>query len=115
VADPRTTNDALRWVRAGGTVVMIGAHMAPMPRIDLTPVWYHHVNLVGSYGHGMNEWNGERKHTYEWVFDLFRAGRLDIEGLITHRFPLREYKEAIRVASAKGKHRAIKVVLEHEG
>lgn len=115
VADPRTTNDALRWVRAGGTVVMIGAHMAPMPRIDLTPVWYHHVNLVGSYGHGMNEWNGERKHTYEWVFDLFRAGRLDIEGLITHRFPLREYKEAIRVASAKGKHRAIKVVLEQEG
>ncbi len=114
VADPRTTHDALRWVRAGGTVVMVGAHMAPMSRVDLTPIWYHHVRLVGTYGHGMNEWNGTRKHTYEWVFDLFRAGRFEIEGLITHRFPLQDYKEAIRVATSKGKEKAIKVIFEHE-
>jgi len=114
VADPHTINDALRWVRAGGTVVMVGAHMAPMPRLDLTPIWYHHVRLVGTYGHGMDAWNGTRKHTYEWVFDQFRAGRFEIEGLITHRFPLRDYKEAIRVATSKGKERAIKVIFEQE-
>ncbi len=114
VADPRTTNNALRWVRAGGTVVMIGAHMAPMPKVDLTPIWYHHVNLVGTYGHGMNNWNGVHKHTYEWVFDLFRQDKLEINGLITHRFPLRDYKEAIRVATAKGRERAIKVILVND-
>ncbi len=114
VADPRTTNDALRWVRAGGTVMMIGAHMAPMPKVDLTPIWYHHVNLVGTYGHGMNEWDGVRKHTYEWVFDQFNAGRFDIDGLVTHRFPFEDYKEAIRVATSKGKEKAIKVMFENE-
>ncbi|HXF84549.1 MAG TPA: alcohol dehydrogenase catalytic domain-containing protein [Anaerolineales bacterium] len=114
VADPHTTNDALRWVRAGGTVVMIGAHMAPMPKVDLTPVWYHHVHLVGTYGHGMSEWQGVRKHTYEWVFDQFGAGRFNVDGLITHRFPLKEYKEAIRVAISKGREKAIKVAFEHE-
>jgi len=114
VADPRTLNDALRWVRAGGTVMMVGAHMAPMPKVDLTPIWYHHVRLVGTYGHGMNDWQGVRRHTYEWVFDLLTAGRLDLEGLITHRFPLRDYKEAIRVAMSKGKEKAIKVAFEHE-
>ncbi|HEX8993125.1 MAG TPA: alcohol dehydrogenase catalytic domain-containing protein, partial [Anaerolineales bacterium] len=48
VGDPHTINDALRWARAGGTVVMVGSHLAPMPRIDLTLVWYHQINLIGT-------------------------------------------------------------------
>ena len=114
VADARTTNDALRWVRAGGTVVMVGSHMAPMPKVDLTPVWYHQVQLTGTYGHGMDEWGGVRKHTYEHVLDGYRDGRLAPEGLITHRFPFRDFKEAIRVASSKGREKAIKVMFEEE-
>lgn len=114
VADPRTLNDSLRWVRAGGTVVMVGAHMAPMPKVDLTPVWYHHVNLVGTYGHGMNTWRGVTKHTFEWVYDFYKAGKFDLEGFITHRFPMKEYKQAIRAATSKGKEKAIKVMFQHE-
>lgn len=113
VANEKTTNDSLRWTRAGGTVVMVGAHLAPMPKVDLTPIWYHHVNLMGTYGHGMDEWNGVRKHTYERVFDNFRNGKFDVAGLITHRFPLKDYKEAIRVATSKGKEKAIKVVFDY--
>jgi threonine dehydrogenase-like Zn-dependent dehydrogenase len=114
VANPRTINNSLRWVRAGGTVVMLGSHMAPMPKIDLTPVWYHQVDLVGTYGHGMDTWKGVTKHTFEWVFDHLRTGAFTIDGLITHRFPMAEYKQAIRVATSKGKERAIKVMFEHE-
>lgn len=114
VADPHTTTDALRWVRAGGTVVMVGSHMAPMPRVDLSPIWYHHVRLVGTYGHGMNEWGGVRKPTYEFVFDQFNEGSFQVEGLITHRFPLRDFKSAIRVATSKGREKAIKVAFEME-
>ncbi|PWB74974.1 MAG: hypothetical protein C3F07_06575 [Anaerolineales bacterium] len=113
VANPQTTNTSLRWVRAGGTVVMVGSHMAPMPKIDLTPIWYHKVTLVGTYGHGMNEWNGDRKHTYEWVFDGFEKGLLNIDGLITHRFPFEEYKHAVALANGhKGKPKAIKVMMQ---
>ena len=114
VANARTTNDSLRWVRAGGTVMMVGAHMAPMPKVDLTPVWYHQVSLVGTYGHGMNTWDGISKHTFEWVYAHFKAGRFDIDGLITHRFPMKDYRQAIRVATSKGREKAIKVVLEQE-
>lgn len=114
VATSETVNDALRWTRAGGTVVMIGAHMAPMPQVDLTLIWYHHLNLVGSYAHGVDVWNGVRKHTYEWVFDLWRAGKCVTDGLITHRFPLAEYRRAIAVANDKQSSRAIKVVLTND-
>lgn len=113
VANQYTTNTALRWVRAGGTVVMVGSHMAPMPKIDLTPIWYHKVTLTGTYGHGMDERDGVRKHTYEWVFDGFREGKIQIDGLITHRFPFEDYKHALRLAAGqKGKSNAIKVMLQ---
>ncbi len=114
VANPRTTNDALRWVRANGVVVMIGAHMAPMPKVDLTPVWYHQVELVGVYAHGMDAWQGQRRHTYDWVYTLFAQGKLPIDGLITHRFPLEDYREAIRVATDKRAARSIKVIFQME-
>jgi threonine dehydrogenase-like Zn-dependent dehydrogenase len=114
IANPNTVTDSLRWVRAGGKVVMVGSHMSPMPKIDLTPVWYHQVNLVGTYGHGQNEWNGVRKHTFEWVFDHFNQGKFDIEGLITHRFPISEYKSAIQMANSSKKNKVIKVQFVHE-
>jgi threonine dehydrogenase-like Zn-dependent dehydrogenase len=113
VADAGTLNSSLRWVRAEGKVVMIGSHMAPVAKIDLTPVWYHQVDLVGTYGHGMNERDGLRRHTYEWVFDQFRSGKFITEGLITHRFPLNEYRQAISTATGKRKSEAIKVLIEN--
>jgi threonine dehydrogenase-like Zn-dependent dehydrogenase len=114
VANPATTNDALRWVRADGTIVMVGSHMAPMPKVDLTPVWYHQVKLVGTYHHGMNEWRGTRKHTYDWVYEYFGQGKFNIDGLITHRFPMKDYKEAIRVAASRKDFKSIKVEFLHE-
>ena len=114
VGTPQTTIDALRWTRANGTVVMVGLHMEPMKNVDLSLVWYHQVNLIGAYVHGMDTWNGQRKHTYDWVLDLFREDKLPVEGLITHRFPFRDYKEAIRVATSKGEEKAIKVIFERD-
>jgi len=112
VGTPKTTSDALRWTRANGTVVMVGIHMAPMRKVDLSLVWYHQVNLIGTYVHGMDIWNGQRKHTYEWVMDLLKENKLPVDDLITHRFPYSDYKEAIRVATSKGSEKAIKVILE---
>jgi L-iditol 2-dehydrogenase len=114
VGMPQTVADSLRWTRANGTLVLVGIHMAPMHKVDLTLLWYHQVNLIGAYVHGMDTWNGQRKHTYDWVMDLFRENKLPVEGLITHRFPYKDYKEAIRVAMSKGSEKAIKVMLEKE-
>jgi threonine dehydrogenase-like Zn-dependent dehydrogenase len=114
VGTPKTITDALRWTRAQGTVVVVGLHMKPMKKVDLSLVWYHQVDLIGAYVHGMDTWKGQRKHTYEWVLDLFREKKLPVESLITHRFPYSDYEEAIRVATSKGEEKAIKVVFERE-
>jgi threonine dehydrogenase-like Zn-dependent dehydrogenase len=57
--------------------------------------------------------SGIRKHTFERVFDQFRSGKFTTEGLITHRFPLKDYRLAISTAGAKKKSQAIKVLLEN--
>jgi threonine dehydrogenase-like Zn-dependent dehydrogenase len=113
VGSGRTVEDSLRWTRAGGAVVLVGVDMS-RARVDLNPVWYQEVDLVGSLAHGADEWQGRRCHTYEWVYELFRSGRLTEAGLITHRFPLRDYRQAIATSMDKKSARPIKVVFQFE-
>ncbi|HHH41112.1 MAG TPA: hypothetical protein ENK56_03815 [Chloroflexi bacterium] len=111
VGTARTLQDSLRWTRAGGTVVMIGISPKRF-KSDLSPIWHQEVDLIGSLGHGMERWQGESVYGLELVIRWMREGRLPIEGLITHRFPLEAYKKAIATAMDK-RSGAIKVVFEY--
>jgi len=111
VGTGRTVQDSLRWTRAGGAVVLTGISLGRM-HVDLTPVWYQEVALIGMYAHGMEERDGCRQSTYDLVTDLLLQGRLTTEGFITHRFPLDQWREAVRTALDK-RRGAIKVVLDY--
>jgi threonine dehydrogenase-like Zn-dependent dehydrogenase len=106
-----TLNDALRWTRAGGTVVLVGVNLHRM-LLDVTPVWYQEVDLVGSVGHDVVTWEGVTLSTFELAMRWMRTGRLNCEGLLTHRFPLDDYRAALAVAVDKRAHRSIKVAFE---
>ena len=110
VGSSKTVTDSLRWARAGGTVVLAGTNFEPM-RVDLMPVYYQEVDLLGLYGHGMETVGVTRQSTYDLTRDLLLEGRLTIEGLITHRFPLARWQTAVRTAMDK-RSGAIKVVLD---
>ena len=69
VGSRRTVRDSLRWARAGGTVVMVGIRFEPM-HVDLTPVWYQEVVLIGLYAHGMEERQGAKQSTYDLTTEL---------------------------------------------
>jgi threonine dehydrogenase-like Zn-dependent dehydrogenase len=110
VGSDKTLQDSLRWARAGGTVVLAGVNLKPM-HVDLTPVWYQDVSLKGLYAHGMEEWNGRRQPTYDLTAELLLKKELLVEGLITHRFPLEDWRTAVRTAKDK-RSGAIKVILD---
>jgi threonine dehydrogenase-like Zn-dependent dehydrogenase len=46
------------------------------------------------------------------VIDLIRAGKFRSDGLITHRFPLKDYKRAIATTLAKSAGKPIKVIFD---
>ncbi len=111
VGSGKTLQDSLRWARAGGAVVLAGVSLEPL-RTDLTPVWYQEVDLVGVHSHGMEEWGGVRRSTFELTIALLLDHKLRTEGFITHRFPLEEWRTATRTARDK-RSGAIKVVLDY--
>jgi len=106
-----TLNDALRWTRAGGAVVLVGVNLHPI-RLDVTPVWYQEVDLVGTVGHGMVTWEGETLPAFELAMRWMQTGELKCEKLLTHRFPLDAYRRAFAVAVDKQGYRSIKVAFE---
>lgn len=110
VGNGQTIKDSLRWARAGGTVVVVG--ISPkIVKTDLSPVWHQEVTLLGSVVHGAESWDGQSVHGYHLVTQWMRDGSLPTAPLITHRFPLEEYKRAIATAIDK-RTGAIRVVFQ---
>ncbi len=109
VGSAQSIQDCLRWARAGGSVVLIGVKLTRL-NVDLSPIWHQEVELSGVLAHGVESWNGSLRHTYDVVIDLMRQGKLVTGDLITHRFPLEEWKHAVAAASNK-RNGSIKVVI----
>jgi len=111
VGSARSLNDAIRWCRPRGTVVMEGINMYPGV-LDRTQLWRRELDIAGTIGQGADEWEGRTCNTFERVIEWLREGRLSVKGMLTHRFPQVDYKKAIRTAIAKHKSGAIRVALD---
>ncbi|NOX62256.1 MAG: zinc-binding dehydrogenase [Chloroflexi bacterium] len=106
-----TVNNALRWTRQRGAVVVVGVHLHRM-KLDITPVWYQEVDLIGAIGHDIVTWQGERVSTFDLALRWMAEGRIRTAPLLTHRFPLEAYRQAFATALDKRRHRSIKVAFE---
>jgi threonine dehydrogenase-like Zn-dependent dehydrogenase len=111
VGSAHTLRDSLRWARAGGAVVMVGVKLSPL-KVDLSAIWSQEVDLTGLYSHGVETWQGKTWRTYDLTVELIRQGKLVTDGLITHRFPLSRWRQAINTAMDK-RSGSIKVVLDY--
>ena len=109
-----TLNNALRWTRAGGSVVLVGVNLHRMS-LDLTPVWYQEVDLLGAVGHDVVQWEGETVSTFELAMRWMQTGQIRCDGLLTHRYPLGAYRQAFATAVDKQKYRSIKVAFDLAG
>ncbi len=115
VGSQQTIHDSIRWTRAGGTVVIVGLSLHTM-RIDLTPIWYQEIDLTGTFSHGMETWpigTYGRRSTFAVAAEMIENRQVHPEKLITHRFALNNYREALSTATAKPRTQAIKVVFDY--
>lgn len=112
VGTAASVGDALRYTRALGKVVLIGA-AGVLSRVDWTGVWKNELTVVGSYVYGPEAWRGERKHTFDLVLELLaRREGPDASRLLTHTFPLARYAEAIEANLARARHQSVKVAFD---
>lgn len=110
VGAPDTLEVGLRVLRARGTIVQLG--LSSMARCEWTPWYLKEARLVGSNAFGIEEVEGDRKHAMAHYLDLVRAGRIDLDGMLTHRFPLDRWRDAFTTIIDQGTTGAIKCAFD---
>ena len=110
VSSAETLEVSVRVARSRAQIVALGVE--PPRRFEWTPLYFKEISLIGSNGFGMESMGGVRRHAMEWYFELIRSERIDVTGIITHRFGLGDYRDAFMTCYAQGQNRAVKVLFD---
>jgi S-(hydroxymethyl)glutathione dehydrogenase / alcohol dehydrogenase len=105
---PQTIRAAWAAARRGGTVVIVGAGRADQ-QVEFTPfeLLFDGKQLLASlYG------SADIRRDYHRLLDLWRAGRLDLEGMITQRITLDDVEDAL---AALGTGEVVRQVISYPG
>lgn len=108
VSSAETLGVGLRVTRAFGSMVIIGVE--PARTFEWTPLYFKEINIIGSNGFGIEEFEGQRKHAMEWYFEFITQRGLDVTPIITHHFGMRDYRDAFMACYNQGKSGAVKVL-----
>ncbi|MFI5398385.1 MAG: zinc-binding dehydrogenase [Candidatus Binatia bacterium] len=111
VTSPGTLEIGLRVTRARGYIVCLGVEIPR--RFEWTPLYFKELSIIGSNAFAIEQFDGKRQHAMEWYFEFVQQRKLDVTSIITHRFPLREYKRAFLSCYDQGRAGAVKVLFDY--
>ena len=110
VGSARTLEAALRVVRSRGAIVLVG--VSRPARFEWTPLYFKEATLVGSTGYGTETFDGRSAHAIEHYLTMVADDRVDLRGVLTHRFRLGDYKNAFLAARSKLDSSAVKIAFD---
>ena len=109
IGSTETVETSLRLLATGGTLVVSGVE--PPKRFEWTPLYFKELRVIGSNGFGIEAVDGVEQHAMQHYFDFIARG-LDLTPVITHRFPLERWQEAVLAVKNSRRTGAVKVLLE---
>jgi threonine dehydrogenase-like Zn-dependent dehydrogenase len=110
VTSPATLEVSVRVTRARGKIVALGVETPKA--FEWTPLYHKELALVGSNAFAFETFEGRRQHAMEWYFELMRTRRIDVTPILTHRFPLADYRKAFLACHDQGASGAVKVLFD---
>jgi len=108
VGTAEAVDTALRIAKPLGRVVIAGT--VSRVSLDLAPVFSKELEVLGTFGCGYEEVGGKKIRTFNIAIEMLR--KRNFSELLTHVFPLEEYKKALWSAINKRKSGAIKVAFK---
>jgi threonine dehydrogenase-like Zn-dependent dehydrogenase len=111
VGSAETVKQALRYASPRARIVLLGC-AAEIRKLDLTFVWARELAIKGYVCYGREEWRGESRHTFEVTQQLLLETGAPVERMVTHVYPLRQYREALSTAWNRRRTGSIKVLLD---
>jgi threonine dehydrogenase-like Zn-dependent dehydrogenase len=100
---------ACRVLKARGAIVKAGVH-GPT-QWEWTPLYFKEISWTGSNAFGIEQVDGVRKHGIAHYLDFAASGRVDLSAMLTHTFPLAEWRAAFGSLADQQRSGAIKVAL----
>ena len=110
VARPETFEVGVRVLAERGTLVQTG--VSTPGRWEWTPLYFKELTIAGSNAFGVEEVDGVRKHAIAHYLDMAAAGRVDLSGMLTHRFALEDWWDALKALARQDRSGAVKVAFE---
>lgn len=114
VGSSTATEDALRFTRAGGEVVLLG-NVAKLKSVDWTPVWLKELRMRGSLCYNEHSHGGADHDSFELALQLVTERRVGpLESLVTHVFPVDRFEEALALSRRRSSEPNVKIALSLE-
>lgn len=106
VGSEDSLTQAMRFAAPRARLVVLGC-AAELRRLDLTFLWARELTMQGFIGYGR-----ERTHEHTFAVTLRRLveTKAPIAEMVTHRFPLQRYREALSAGANRAKSGAIKIL-----
>jgi len=112
VGSERSVKDALAVAGPRGQIVMVGC-AGEIGKLDLTYVWSRELQVTGCYVYGEEPSREGNPHTFDVALRLMAEHpEIRLSDMITHRYSLDQWREAMAVSLARGSHGAIKVIFD---
>ncbi len=108
VGSTETLDISLRILANGGWYNLLG--ITPVKKVDWTPVWLKELTIKGVYGYNGPAGGDDATQAFQLALRLFQEKQIDLAHLVTHRFPLEQWQQAVETALNKGKYHAVKIV-----
>ena len=88
--------------------------MPAQVHLELTALWHRETELVGAYTYCSERWptaSGRRRSAWPWSW----PPQVDLGALVSARYPLDRYVDAIRHAANAGSRQSVKVCFDLRG
>ena len=114
VGSNTSLDDAVRFTRNGGRVVLVG-EAGIISKLDWTPILTQDLEVKAAYLYNHAEkFQGHRWKTFDLAIDLMKNNKVDIGWLVTHKFKLADYKSAFPMLMNRKQAEAIKAAFVFE-
>jgi threonine dehydrogenase-like Zn-dependent dehydrogenase len=113
IAKADTLEVGVRVLAERGRLVYTG--VATPQRWESTPIYFKELSITGSNAFGVEDFEGVRQHAIAHYLQLVADGRIDITPMLTHRFALPEWWDALKAIARQDQSGALKVAFTPNG
>lgn len=108
-------DDANRFARRGGNVVLVGVP-GIAKGVDWTAIFSQELRVLAAteYNHA-EQFQGKTWRTYDLAIELLSSGKADLGWMVSRKYKLSDYKQALGDLAQKGSQGIIKAAFEFSG